>query len=328
MERVVDIAGGDKHVCLLFNTNVVRCFLSKDGMTPIEVPALQPKVQGPLSALFSGGSTTCASSSAMDASFCWNRLGEAEWAQGDAADQILISDGSTTMPLWCERDADGIRCWGATDELFSEPCDDGDPSEKVHFMAGAISAEIGRSHVCAVLDDGNVRCFGYNGGDEGVSCGSLAVTHCCAEDMACASVPAACDTCNPCGGLAMNAIALSAWEDVTCVLTTDGFMQTEVCWGPYGGLAVADLEECGMSNGAQLAVFDDGGQPASCVAASEGLNLCCKGMDGAHVVSLDMVTADVERIVGTADGAFVLASHGVVYKVSAPGWTLEPIFPA
>lgn len=323
--RAVDIAGGDDHVCVLFNTNALRCFAADDPVQEIFAPALPSELYGPLTAVFAGGKTTCVTSEAMAMSLCWNLVADDNWRSYAYYGAIVINDESTTAPLWCGRDdlVDELYCWGETDPLFVQSCLAGgeDEAQKVLFMSGVRAVEAGKKHVCAIAVDGTVTCFGRNNGDDGIACGPIASSHCCGE--ACADDAEACDHCGACVANPLAAVALSAWGDVTCAVTEPPISQQQICWGPAASSAKADLGQCSTTEWAQIAVFGPG--PRSCLAAAAGLELCCKGEDGTHHLVAGRPETTVQRIIGTSSGAYLLTTDGAVIRTNAPAWTLDTI---
>ena len=107
-----------------------------------------------------------------------------------------------------------VWCWGYNDdgELGNNSNTPSPvPVQVVGLTSGVIDIACGRYHSCAVLNDGSVKCWGYNGGGalgDGTNVDKLTPV----------SVV----------GLAGRAVAVSAGGLHSCALLNDGTMQ---CWG-------------------------------------------------------------------------------------------------
>ena len=140
------IAAGDAHACAILDDGTVRCwgygfngelgYGAQEVVGDNEVPASKPPVNlGPgrtAKAITAGGGFTCA----------------------------ILDDGS-------------VRCWGGNDfgQLgagnVEKVGDDEAPGSKPSVDLGggrtARSVVAGIAHACAILDNGSVRCWGFNG---------------------------------------------------------------------------------------------------------------------------------------------------------------------
>jgi alpha-tubulin suppressor-like RCC1 family protein len=170
------IAAGEQHNCAIGTDGRVRCWGS-NRYGELGVPAnmsanpTQPPVD-----LGAGRSAT-----AIAAGLAWTCA--------------LLDDGT-------------VRCWGANDtgQLGTPPNDVANPTPQppVDLGAGRFATAIagGREHVCALLDNGDVRCWGKN------SSGQIGN--------------------GPTVALGRDAVAISGGWEHTCAVLDDGTVR---CWG-------------------------------------------------------------------------------------------------
>jgi alpha-tubulin suppressor-like RCC1 family protein len=132
--RVRQIASGNHHNCALLEDGRVRCWgtvpPANDEADPIgddETPASRPVVDlgGRASAIATGGDRTCALVEASNALRCWGK--GAPYALG----------------------------YGNVDDVKT-PADSGD----LPLGDRVISFDVGHSHLCALLENGDLRCWG------------------------------------------------------------------------------------------------------------------------------------------------------------------------
>jgi alpha-tubulin suppressor-like RCC1 family protein len=251
--NVTAISAGDVHTCALLDNGSVRCWgLGADGRlgygnTPTGVP---PTI---------GDDEPVASAGTVNLGF------------GKTATSIAAGGGHTCAVL-----NDGtLRCWGFALEgrlgygniLNIGDDEPGGAGGPVPIGAGrtAIAASGGGYHTCALLDNGDVRCWGFNGSGR---LGHLDVpieltaacqmTNTCRPYDATGRVPETTpDKMTPVvlGGPAK---AISAGEGHTCALMVDGNVR---CWGsPACG-------RLGYGNGATIG---DDETPASVAPVSLG----------------------------------------------------------
>lgn len=149
---VVKIAGGTSHRCALLDNHTVKCWgdnhVSELGMG--------------------------------DA----NSRGNNPNTMGDALPTVFLGTQRTAANIWADRSAtcvktdDGqVRCWGYNPdgELgLGDPNDRGSTPQSMQLLPtlnvgtgrSIVSMGIGSYHTCAVLDDGSVKCWGFNGQGE------------------------------------------------------------------------------------------------------------------------------------------------------------------
>jgi alpha-tubulin suppressor-like RCC1 family protein len=148
----------------------------------------------------------------------------------------IAADGSTTCAIL---DDASLRCWGA---LYSDSDlwvgDDETPGSVPPVNLGASrtakAVTIGDDHVCAIVDDGTVRCWGYH--YQSGELGHPGVTEPIGDDEAAGSL-------GPVDiGAGRTATSISASGTTTCVVLDDG---TTRCWGVhlYGALGNPNLTE-------------------------------------------------------------------------------------
>lgn len=150
---------------------------------------------------------------------------------GDAHSCAILTDGS-------------VRCWGSGDSGrlgYGNTNNIGDTETPA--SAGAVNLGVGRTaraitagdyHTCAILDDGNVRCWGAGGGGR-LGYGNLI-------NIGDTETP---DTAGPVNfGPGRTARAISASDDHTCVVQDDGNVR---CWGfnAYGQLGYGHEDTIG-----------------------------------------------------------------------------------
>ena len=242
---------------------------------------------------------------------CWGRasdvIGDLEWPRGgdqywgDAEDEVganwpplHIGSGRQARDLavmysaGCVlRDDDAVVCWGggpvATDEhvwtgpVYPDPWVTGDNLEPVDFGADrrAVQLARGREHVCALLDDGRVKCWGDNGsGALGVP-GAFLIYR--TGSMSGDAWPAV--DLGP-----QRAVGVAAGPQLSCAILEDG---TARCWGypreriEFGSATPPYVGDSPDELGAALSVIDVG---ARIVAIDIGEQQMCALTEDAEVV--------------------------------------------
>jgi hypothetical protein len=128
-------------------------------------------------------------------------------------------------------DDDTLKCWGANDKGQLGIGADGNPTSRstptaVNLGAGRTAKAVaaGSSHTCAILDDGTLKCWGYN------NWGQLGY-----GDKTSRNAPDATEVVNL--GPGRTAKAVAAGGSFTCAILDDGTIK---CWGAHQGGAVGD----------------------------------------------------------------------------------------
>lgn len=170
------LTAGYHHTCAIVENGEVVCWGAdrRDDSDPSLVPEFVPEITGATDIDASSSNTTC----------------------------VILTDGH-------------LECWGRNDfgQLGNGTISglfDSNPPSPVTAISAATDVSVGLYHVCAVLDDGGVQCWGRNSngqlGDGTTDNSAVPV-----------AVPGV-----------VNAVAVAAEESSTCALLADG---TVTCWG-------------------------------------------------------------------------------------------------
>jgi cysteine-rich repeat protein len=199
---------------------------------------------------------------------------------GQSVVQVVIGDRNTCALL----DDGTVRCWGDnhqgeagyghTDFITGVPS----TLDAVALGADAVALAAGWHHVCAVLEDGTVRCWGVNGS------GQLGLGH--TETIGDDELPDSEDALD----FGATPLAIVAGDSHTCVLLDDGGVH---CWGvgAEGRLGYASTNNVGDDELASAqGDVDIGFEPAeiraggdhTCARAATGEVRCWgRGLSGA-----------------------------------------------
>jgi alpha-tubulin suppressor-like RCC1 family protein len=274
ISSAVGIVTGFDHSCALLSDGTVRCWgrglegqLGNGGLANSTTPVAAIGMQLPIVALGAGSSHTCAVLQSGIAT-CWGRT-----ANGQVGNGSLV--GNVPLPA------------------------------AVTGLAGAIAISGGFEHTCALLVEGDVKCWGLNdGGQLGMGTIGGAVQR--------SGTP-----------LTVNgpAFAINAGGNHTCATTASG---TVSCWGYgfYGQLGndatqdsalpvkVMNIDQVG---GAAVNVVNIGlGFEHSCGVYASG-DAKCWGRNnlvqlGANIISTDLPQAETPRDVYQMSSAMAIAS--------------------
>jgi alpha-tubulin suppressor-like RCC1 family protein len=218
---VAQVVGGAYHTCALLNDGTVHCWgYNADGELGIgstdwrgDAPEELPTLAVPLgtgrtaTAVTAGLYHTCA----------------------------LLDDG--TVHCW-GYNADGELGIGTTDNRGDAPGELPTPAVPLGTGRTAVAISAGGLHTCAVLDDGTVRCWGFNNNGQ-LGIGTTDARGDEPGELPSPSVPL---------GPGRTAVAIGAMVTGACVLLDDG---TVHCWGgnSQGQLGVGDTSNRGDAPG-------------------------------------------------------------------------------
>lgn len=184
---IIALTSGNNHNCVLTNNGAVKCWGSNWGSTLGDgtsiysnLPVEVNNLSSGIIAIVSGGYHNCALTSSGGVK-CWGFNGDGE-----------LGDGTYT--------------------------DQSNPVDVIGLSSGVVAMSAGESHSCALTSEGQVKCWGYNGG------GALG-------DGTTIDSPVPVDVIN----LTSEVSSLSVGAAYTCALTDSG---TVHCWGAnyYGNL--------------------------------------------------------------------------------------------
>ncbi|MGA8539971.1 MAG: hypothetical protein WB566_10755 [Terriglobales bacterium] len=233
------IAAGGDHTCALLSNGTVECWgfnsagqLGNGSNTESNVPVAVSNLSG-ATAIAAGGSHSCALL-ANGTAECWGYGAFGQLGNGNTSDlPVAVSNLSGAAGIaaggyhTCALLANGtVQCWGVNDvgELGNDNLAVTQSSTPLTVIgnvvpgAGVKHLASGDSHTCALISDGTVQCWGYNGAGQ-LGNGSLNSS----------STPVAV------AGLSGPAIAIATGYQHSCALLAGGTMQ---CWGgdPNGEL--------------------------------------------------------------------------------------------
>ncbi len=253
-DDVSDIAAGGQHTCALTTGGALKCWGwnrygqlgngATTGLAPNPAPVDVVGLESGVAALVAGGVHSCALTAAGGVKcWGWNQFGQLGNGQvcgfvcPAPVDVPGLTNGVTAIAAGtvhtCAVTTDaGVKCWG---ENGSGQLGDGTttdstiPVDVVALGANVAALSAGGSHTCVLTTAGGVQCWGDNGSGQlgdGRACGT------------------ACTIPVDVVELGTDVAALSAGENHTCVLTTDGSVQ---CWGDNGSGQLGDGQACGVT---------------------------------------------------------------------------------
>ena len=284
------IAAGNEHTCALLDDGTVVCWgansngelgdgSNSDRLTPTQTASLG----GSAVAIAAGGYHTCAILDVGSVS-CWGA--NAQYQVGSVASASFYTP-TQTASLGTDRTAvsisageghtcaildDGsVICWGHNQ--YGQVGHGGSesrilPTQTATLGTGRTATEIsaGSFHTCAILDDGNVACWGYNAN------GQLGDGTTSSRDT-----PAPTATL----GAGRTAITIDTGSEHTCAILDDG---TVACWGDnlYGQLGDGGnndrLSPTQISSVLDSYVAINAGGDHTCTITDDG-NVFCWGVN-------------------------------------------------
>ena len=299
---VLDISLGHKHACAILDNGSVACWgynaygqlgdgTTNNSSTPVFTQSLANGTNSTDSraaiAISTGEKNTCVILDDGSVS-CWGYNGNGEIGDGTWADRheptqtdslgvgvtataissgyhhtcVLLDNG--TVSCW------GDNQWGKLGDNSTTDRNSPTPTESFGNGVTAIALGTGEHHSCALLDTGNVSCWGTNGDGElgDGNSGQYATI-----------AP------TPTLPLGSPAIAIDSGHETTCVILENGSVS---CWGwDSGG------RNDGLYN--QTAVKISSGSSHSCAIISDG-SMSCWG----HLPFLNPEAEDIPAVTQTA----------------------------
>lgn len=250
----VQISSGNQGSCAILDNGSVSCWGYGDNLGNGFVSYVpSPTLTGDLGAgrtavdLSLGGSHSCAVLDNGSVS-CWGvnlygQLGDATMGTGDPKPSLTGSFGAGRTAVSVTTGVDhscalldngSVSCWGQNEygQLGTgDRVTMSSPTLIAPFDSGrtAVDVSAGRSHTCALLDNGQVSCWGQGSlghGSLGSSNVPLTITHS--------------------GGIS-NAVSISAGYEHSCAALSNG---SAMCWGSnnYGALGIGDAAQVSNSN--------------------------------------------------------------------------------
>lgn len=270
---VTAITAGRHHTCARLQGGVVRCWGRADkgqlgynsvvnvgdGVFLSIIDAGDVPVGGPVASVSAGTEHTCAVLE-TGAVRCWGRSAAVGYHVtenvGDGDGMSIVEAGDLTLGASATDVASGgfhscalmttgsVRCWGPSEHLgYGDSkgyginallADAGD----VPIGGNALALEAGDAHTCALLETGNVRCWGY--GDRG----QLGYEN--PDFVGRKDFPSIVEAGDVNLGVSSSGIAVGGWHN--CVTTTDNQAR---CWGhnDHGQLGGGSTTTRGASAG-------------------------------------------------------------------------------
>lgn len=180
--NAMDVGGG--HTCALMTNATVECWGDNetgqlgDGTYTVQTAPVRVADVTDVKAVFGGDSHTCAVTR-DGAAHCWGANGFGQLGDGTTATRpkpvAVIGLSSPVIQIaagfgfTCALTTDGVFCWGdnSSGELGDgQECGYGYcqvPVGVPSLANGVQSLSAGIGHVCALLSDGSVKCWGWNG---------------------------------------------------------------------------------------------------------------------------------------------------------------------
>jgi len=182
---VVAIATGMSHTCALTAAGAMKCWGANsfgqlgngpwDGSTAYLTPTQVKGLTSGVVAIATGSMHTCALTK-VGAVQCWGENDDGELGTGDTNERSVPTQvrglTSGVVAIAAGRDhtcaltrAGALKCWGdnTSGQLGNDTTyDSSTPVQVDGLTSGVVSIGAGGAHTCAVLEDGDVKCWGYN----------------------------------------------------------------------------------------------------------------------------------------------------------------------
>lgn len=280
-----DVVTGYGHSCALISGGKVMCWgyngfgqlgdgTKTNRRTPVEVVALSD-----VRSLSAGFNFTCAVTNS-GAVKCWGNNGQGQLGDGTTTERTIpadvssLSNGVDTVSaggrhVCALTNTGGVKCWGNNSRgqlgNNSTAITSSVPVDVYGLSSGVDKLGLGSYHSCAVINDGGVKCWGYNTygqlGNDTTNDSTIPVS---VKD------------------LSASMIAIAAGATHTCGLTNSGGVK---CWGAneYGQLgddtAIKHATPVNVKDLSSGALAVGAGMYHSCAVAGTG-GVKCWGYNG------------------------------------------------
>ena len=221
-----------------------------------------------------------------DSLVCWGLNNAGQLGNGDTSDQdtpVSVNLGTNTAKAVSAGnnetcailDDDSLVCWGRNSlgQLGDGTTDNQDSPVSVDLGTGktAVAINVGSSFSCAILNDNNLVCWGWNQyGQLGIGSGSNDVCTIRTTDYDCKKTPAPVNL-----GSGRTAKAVSSGNSHTCAILDDNSVK---CWGFNGSgeLGYGDNVDRNAPEATDTVALGEGRHP---VAISTGKAHTCALLD-------------------------------------------------
>lgn len=270
--EVKAISAGGSHNCALTMTGDLKCWGDNDygklgdtSTTDRHTPVLVTELSIGIKAVSAGAYHTCALSSG-GAVKCWGKNDYGQLGDGTTTrlttpvDVVGLSSGvgdvSANFQYTCAlTEAGGVKCWGDKFNGLYDPIGEFDntnssiPVDMDGLTSGVKAISTGKYHTCAITAMNGVKCWGYNSdGQLGDGTYNNSLTP---VDVG--------------GFTGEEVIAVSAGDDHTCALTSEGVVK---CWGSDNFSQLGDVADNIRSNiPVYVDGFDEAGEDAIAISA-------------------------------------------------------------
>ena len=227
---VTSVAAGTFHTCALLDTGVVQCWgdnafgqLGNGTTASTSTPSTTSNLTGVI-ALTTGSSHSCAITDTRDL-YCWGWNISGQIGNGTTTNttQPVLVQGLSARPVelalggshtCAVLETGEVQCWGSNNygQLGNgTTTNTTQPVTVTGLSSSVVSISAGNSNTCALLDTGEIQCWGWNSGGQ---LGNGTTT----------------DSTQPVTvtGLGVAATALSSGDSHTCATTITNTMK---CWG-------------------------------------------------------------------------------------------------
>ncbi|MEM7129112.1 MAG: hypothetical protein AAF702_22460 [Chloroflexota bacterium] len=231
---VSSITSGYFHTCaLLASDGSIKCWGHNEGFGQLgdgtgmnqSMPVTTANLEGGIKSIGAGVYHTCAVMASTGGVKCWGKNTSGELGDGTTThrqvptDVAALSDGVSEIAAGyghtCALMGDGsVKCWGnnaygqlGNNSWTSSPT----PFDVIGLSGQATAITAGERFTCALMQLGNVKCWGLNANGE---LGNVTTTN--------SNIPI------DVSGLPTSVVAIEAGEHHTCAQTSSGQMK---CWG-------------------------------------------------------------------------------------------------